>query len=242
MDKSVVIVTGATRGLGLSIAKLLVTNDYFVVGTGRTLSEELREAIESSKGKLVFEKLDLSQGERLHEFVMHIQKEYGFVYGLINNAAVSFDGVLATLHESQIGTQISVNVTNTIILTKYALRSMLLGRRGRIINVSSIAASTGFKGLSVYGASKAALVGFTKSLAREVGSVEITVNVIAPGYMKTQMTAGLNEDQLKSIVRRTPLGRLATADEVAKSVAFLLSTEASVITGIVLTVDAGSSA
>ena len=146
------------------------------------------------------------------------------------------------MHDSQIESLISVNLTGTILLTKYAIRSMLLRREGRVINVSSIIASTGFNGLSVYAATKAALNGFTRSLARELGKAGITVNSVAPGYMQTDMTGALQGEKLESIKRRSPLGRLASVEDAAAAVAWLLSADAAAITGTTLTVDAGSTA
>jgi 3-oxoacyl-[acyl-carrier protein] reductase len=179
---------------------------------------------------------------RLHEFVRQVTTMHGPIYGLINNAALGYDGVLATMHESQIGEMLRVNVEAPILLAKYCSRSMLLQRKGRIVNVSSIIASTGFSGLSVYGASKSALSGLTRSLSRELGKAGITVNTLAPGYMATEMTVGLQGEKLEAIRRRSPLGRLATVEEAASAVAFLLSADASSITGATLTVDAGSTA
>ena len=146
------------------------------------------------------------------------------------------------MHESQIFEIINVNVTGTILLTKYISRSMLRARCGRIINISSIIASTGFNGLSVYAASKAALNGFTKSLSRELGKINITVNAVAPGYMETNMSAGINDKQLDQIRNRSALKRLAETSEVASAVKYLLSDDASAITGTVLTIDAGNTA
>ena len=146
------------------------------------------------------------------------------------------------MHNSEITALLNLNVQAPILLTKYLLRPMLLNQSGRIINISSIIARTGFNGLSVYAASKAALEGFTKSLSREVGKAGITVNCVAPGYMQTEMTNSLQGDKLESIKRRSPLGRLATPDDAAGAVLYLLSEQAATVTGTTITVDAGSTA
>ena len=150
--------------------------------------------------------------------------------------------VLATMHESDISSLLKVNIEAPILLTKYVSRSMLLNRGGRIVNVGSIIGSTGFNGLSVYGATKSALGGFTKSLARELGKSQITVNTLAPGYMETNMTGGLVGDKLEKIKRRSCLGRLANVKDAASMALFLLSEDAEGITGATFTVDAGSTA
>ena len=160
----------------------------------------------------------------------------------MNNAALGRDSVLATQHETEIGELIRVNIEAPILLTKYLVRPMLIERGGRIINVSSIIASTGFSGLSVYGATKAALIGFTRSLAREVGRGGVTVNAVAPGYMETDMTGGLAGEKLAAIRRRSPLGHLAQPLDVAHAVSYLLSDRAANVTGTTLTIDAGSTA
>ncbi len=191
MNGKNVLVTGGTRGLGLALAVRLAREGYRVIATGRELSVELSQAQGGEAGaNIVFEPLDLGQRAGLHGFMGALTKTYGPLYGLVNNAAVAHDGVLATMHESEIEETIAVNVTATILLTKYAVRSMLVAGAGRIVNVSSIIGGTGFNGLSVYGASKAALIGFTRSLARELGRANITVNALAPGYMATRMSAG----------------------------------------------------
>lgn len=146
------------------------------------------------------------------------------------------------MHEKDIDEIIKVNIHAPILLTKYLCRSMLLNQDGRIINVSSIIGSTGFNGLSIYGASKSSLSGFTKSLSRELGKAGITVNSLAPGYMNTDMTKNLDGNKLESIIRRSPLKKLANVDDVASAALFLLSDEASSITGTTITIDAGSTA
>ncbi len=245
MAQPTILVTGATRGLGLAIARRLAREGYRVVGTGRRLSPELEALTREAPvpgGEVHFRPLDLTRREGLHDLVREIQRSFGGLYGLVNNAAVAHEGVLATQHESEILETLAVNVAHTILLTKYALRPMLLARAGRVVNIASIVGFTGFNGLSVYGASKAALIGFTRSLAREVGRAGITVNAVAPGYLATDMSAGLDEAQRATIRRRTPLGRLVTVEEVAGAVAFLCGPEAAGITGTVLTVDGGSTA
>jgi 3-oxoacyl-[acyl-carrier protein] reductase len=225
------------------MAARLKRDGYDVIATGRKPTEALERLIaEEGAGSVQFRALELGNHESFQPFVAALVKEGGPLYGLINNAALGLDGVLATMHDSQITELVNVNVLGTILLTKYAHRSMLARREGRIINVSSIIAHTGFNGLSVYAATKAALQGFTRSLARELGRVNITVNAIAPGYMATDMSSGLDDEKLGAIRRRSPLGRLAETGDVAAMSAFLLSGEAGNITGTTFTVDAGSTA
>lgn len=237
-----IIVTGASKGLGLAICERLLTDGYRVVGISRSKTDDFL-ALENKYIEQLFSiEYDFSNTSDIQNLVRKITKEYGTIYGLINNAALGYDGVLGTMHESQIKELISVNIEAPILLTKYASRSMLMKLQGRIVNIGSIIATTGFNGLSVYGATKASLSGFTRSLAREVGRAKITVNTIAPGYMKTAMTEGLEGDKLESIKRRSPLGQLATVHDVAGTVSYLLSSDAKNITGTTITVDAGSTA
>ena len=237
-----VIVTGGTKGLGLEIVRRLATDGYRVVATARNNSSALEELIEQNENRISYEKLDLSDISSIHDAVNKLVEKYGSIYGLINNAAIAHSGILATMHESQIEELLLVNVTGTVIFTKYALRSMLDRKQGRIVNIASIIASTGFNGLSVYAASKSALLGFTGSLAREVGKAGITVNSISPGYMETEMSSGLNNDQLNQIRRRSPMKALVTTSDVAATVAYFLSKDAQRVTGTGLVVDAGGTA
>ncbi len=238
----IVIITGATRGLGLSLATKACSEGYRVIAVGRTLTGELESLIGTHPGRIHFERFDLSALGQIHDFSTDLVKRFGRPWGLVNNAAVGHDGVLATQHERDISGLIRVNVEAPILLTKYLVRPMLIERCGRIINISSIIASTGFSGLSVYAATKAAMIGFTRSLAREVGKAGITVNAVAPGYMQTDMTSGLGVEKLASIRRRSPLGHLAEPVDVAHAVSYLLSDAAVNVTGTTLTVDAGSTA
>lgn len=239
---NLVVITGCSKGLGLATCNRLLSEGYKIVGISRKLSSEFEKLQNSYKETLFFEAFDLSNIKEIQNLVRKITNTHGNIYGLINNAAVGYDGVLSTMHGSQIKEMIALNVESPIVLTKYVSRSMLMKQEGRIINISSIIASTGFNGLSVYGATKASLIGFTKSLARELGKAKITVNSVAPGYMKTDMTAGLEGEKLESIKRRSPLGTLATVDDVAGAITYLLSDDAKHITGTTITIDAGSTA
>jgi 3-oxoacyl-[acyl-carrier protein] reductase len=237
-----VIITGASKGLGLAISQQAAANGYAVIAIARQLSEPLR-ALQQAYPELVdFHAADLADLDEIPELCKQLIKQYGRPYALINNAAAGHDGVLATMPNSSIDHLMRLNIQAPILLCKYLVRSMLLNRKGRVINISSIIAKTGFNGLSVYAASKAALEGFCHSLAREVGKAGITVNCVAPGYMQTDMTSSLQGDKLKSVKRRSALGKLTTVDDAASMVMYLLSDKASAITGSVITVDAGSTA
>jgi len=240
-----VIVTGGTRGLGLGIARALGGAGYRIIAIARRQSDQLAAAIGDAgggQGSLHFWPFDLTKVGDLANLVKAIRKEFGPVYGLVNNAGIGTSGVLATMQDGQIERLVHLNTVSPIVLTKYVVRAMMVDGGGRIVNISSIVSSTGFGGLSVYGATKASLVGFTRSLAREVGPLGITVNAVAPGFVDTEMTEGMDTTQRGQILRRSPLHRLADIDDVANAVEFLLGDKAKNITGTVLTVDAGSTA
>jgi 3-oxoacyl-[acyl-carrier protein] reductase len=238
--KKVVMVTGARRGLGLAISQRLAADGYKVLAVARSDSAELNALCDGES--VCFESFDLAETDKIHAWVGDLTKRHGRIYGLVNNAAIGADGVLATMHERDIAQSLLVNLQSPIVLTKYVSRSMLLGGAGRIINISSIIGSTGFSGLSVYAATKAGLIGFTKSLSRELGKANITVNCVAPGYLDTDMTRGIAPEKLETIKRRSPSGKLATVESVAASVSFLLGEDGKMITGTTITVDAGSTA
>jgi 3-oxoacyl-[acyl-carrier protein] reductase len=171
-----------------------------------------------------------------------LRKDLGPIYGLVNNAAVGFDGALAIMHNLQIEQLVRLNTLSPIVLSKYVVRFMMADGGGRIVNIASIIGFTGYSGLSVYGATKASMIGFTRSLAREVGRKGVNVNAVAPGFLDTDMTQRLDEAQRQQIARRSALGRLAAIEDVANAVEFLLSDGAQSITGTVVTVDAGNTA
>lgn len=241
-----VIVTGGSRGLGLAIARKLAAAGYCVIGIARRESQEMaaamRQVEREAQGALHFRPFDLAETAGVHDLVKGLRTQFGSIYGLVNNAALGTSGLLATMHNSRIENLVHLNVVSPLILTKYVVRSMMADGGGRIVNVASIVGFTGYKGLSAYAATKASMIGLTRSLAREVGSLGINVNAVAPGFMDTDMTEGLDSKQHGQIVRRSALGRLAEVDDVANSVEFLLGPKARNITGIVLTIDAGSTA
>jgi len=241
-----VIVTGGSRGLGLGIARQLAAADYRVIAIARRgtdeLSSAMREADRHQKDSLVFRSFDLGNLAEIPTLVKSLRKEFGSIYGLVNNAGIGTSGVLATMNDSRIEQLVMLNTMSPLILTKYVVRTMMADGAGRIVNISSIVGFTGYRGLSVYSATKASLVGFTRSLAREVGVMGINVNAIAPGFVDTEMTEGLAGQKRDQIVRRSALNRLADVDDVANAVEFLLSEKSKNITGTVMTVDAGNTA
>jgi 3-oxoacyl-[acyl-carrier protein] reductase len=237
-----VIVTGGSRGLGLGIAEALVAGGFGVTAIARSATAMLDAAIERSAGALRFQAFDLSDIAGLPGLVKTVRREAGPIYGLVNNAGLGTAGVLANMPDGAIERLIRLNVTSPIALSKYVVRSMLTGSGGRIVNMSSVVASTGYNGLSVYSATKASMVGFTKSLAREVGPLGITVNVVAPGFVDTEMTNELTQGHKDQIARRSALKRMAEVADIASAVAYLFSDAAKNITGTVLTVDAGNTA
>ena len=241
-----VLVTGGSRGIGLAISRRLAAAGYNVIAVARRESEELTDAIHDvitqGMGGLRFRAFDLSDVDAIPSFVKGLRDEFGALYGLVNNAGIGTEGLLATMHNTEIEALLRLNVLSPVILTKYVVRQMMADGAGRIINMSSIIASTGYNGLSVYGATKAAATGFTRSLAREVGKLGITVNAIAPGFVDTELTQGLAEDQRKRIAGRSALRRLPETDDVARMVEYLLGDGGRNITGSILTVDAGNTA
>jgi 3-oxoacyl-[acyl-carrier protein] reductase len=238
-----VIVTGGSRGLGLAMVRVLSSAGYNVVAVARQESAELTAAIkEASGGSVHFRACDLAATAGIAGFVKSLRREFGSFHGLVNNAGLGTGGLLASMPDAQIERLVRLNTIAPVILTKYIVRFMMADGGGRVVNVSSIVSFTGFSGLSVYSATKSSLVGFTRSLAREVGKVGITVNAVAPGFVDTEMTESLEGAQRAKIMRRSALGRLVSVEDVANAVEFLLSDKAANITGTVLTVDAGSTA
>jgi 3-oxoacyl-[acyl-carrier protein] reductase len=192
-----------------------------------------------TKDRFQFTAADISDPDAAERFVKEAASRWGRVDVLVNNAGVAREGILGLFGDEQIDQVVDLNLKGTIYVTRAASRAMLARRSGAIVNVSSVVGISGYRGLSVYGATKAALDGLTRSLARELGSRGITVNGVAPGYLTTEMSQGLDAAQLGQITRRTPVGRLGDPEDVARAVLFLTDPANSYITGHVLVVDGG---
>ena len=241
-----VVVTGGSRGIGLAIARRLAAVGYGVIAIARHENEQLAAVIQEQKQqgshRLKFKSFDLANCDDIKDFVKQLHAEFGPIYGLVNNAGIGTSGILTMMPDRLIGDLIHLNTVSPIVLTKYIVRAMMTSGGGRIVNIASIVAFTGYRGLAVYSATKASIIGFTRSLARELGTLSITVNAVAPGFIESEMTETLSGQKREQIVRRSALRRLAEVNDVANAVEFLLSDKARNITGTVMTVDAGSTA
>jgi 3-oxoacyl-[acyl-carrier protein] reductase len=241
-----VIVTGGSRGLGLAMARVLAAAGYRIIALARGATDELtaasRAAADSGRGAIEFRACDLADLAQIAPLVRALRTDFGPLYGLVNNAGLGTSGLLSNMRDQDIQRLIQLNTISPIILSKYVVRSMMAQREGRVINIASVVGFTGYSGLSVYSATKASLLGFTRSLAREVGQLGITVNAIAPGFIATEMTHELDESQRQTISRRSALKRMADPIDVARSVEFLLGDGGRNMTGTTLTVDAGNTA
>lgn len=228
------------------MSRALAAAGYRVIAVARSSSAELTaaagKAADEGRGAIEFRACDLSDLNLIAPLVRGIRADFGPLYGLINNAGLGTSGLLATMSDQQIQRLIQLNTVSPIVVSKYVVRSMMTRREGRIVNIASIVAATGYSGLSVYSATKASLIGFTRSLAREVGPLGITVNALSPGFVDTEMTHELTESQRQKIARRSALNRMPEPIDVANSVAFLLGEGGRNITGTVITIDAGNTA
>ncbi len=238
MVKQVALVTGASRGIGKAIAERLAKDGFFVVGTAT--SDTGAEAIsaylgENGKGL----KLDVANADSVAEVIKTVTDEFGSPTVLVNNAGITRDNLLMRMKDEEWDSIINTNLTSVFRMSKAVLRGMMKAKTGRIINISSVVGATGNAGQANYAAAKAGMVGFTKSMAKEVGSRNITVNTVAPGFIDTDMTRELNDDIKNNLLSSIPLSRLGAPEEIAHTVSFLVSEGAGYITGETIHVNGG---
>lgn len=238
---STVLLSGGSRGLGAAICTALLSDGWNVATFSRKATPWIEQAQHDFSRQFLYQSVDAACSQSLVAFAKATHERFGRVDALINNAAVAVDGVLALANEDDLDRMLDINLKASLVLAKECSRLMLAQRAGVILNISSIIALRGFSGLVGYAATKAGMVGMTRSLARELGERNIRVNAIAPGYLETEMSESLSEAQRQQIIRRTPLGRLGKADDVVPWVRFLLSPESAFVTGQVITIDGGSS-
>jgi 3-oxoacyl-[acyl-carrier protein] reductase len=238
LDGEIALVTGASRGIGAAIAKALLAAGATVVGTATTQAgADGISATLGGKGRGLV--LDVSDDESIQTAMKDLQSREGSPTILVNNAGVTRDNLLMRMKDAEWSDVIATNLTGTYRLCKACLRGMMKARKGRIVNIASVIAIMGNAGQVNYAASKAGMIGFTKSLAREIGSRGITVNVVAPGFIDTDMTKVLTDEQREGMLSQVPLGRLGAADDIANAVLFLASAGGAYITGETLHVNGG---
>jgi len=238
MDKKVALVTGASRGIGRAIAEQLVADGFFVIGSAT--SDGGADSISSylsDNGKGI--KLNVADSDSVAEVIKHIADEYTAPAVLVNNAGITRDNLLMRMKDDEWDDIINTNLTSIFRMSKAVLRGMMKAKTGRIINISSVVGATGNAGQTNYAATKAGMVGFAKSMAKEVGSRNITVNTVAPGFIDTDMTKDLAEEHKKALMSSIALGRLGEPKEIAHAVSFLASESASYITGETIHVNGG---
>ena len=239
MTQRIALVTGASRGIGQAIAKRLANEGYLVIGTAT--SEKGAAAVNDYLQELggAGRVLNVQDAEQINQLFDSIEKEFGNVQVLVNNAGITQDGLLMRMDDNAWERVLDVNLTSVFRTSKRAIKGMMKARQGRIINITSVVAAMGNAGQTNYTASKAGIEGFTRSLAREIGSRQITVNCVAPGFIDTDMTSELDEALIKSMLNTVPLARLGKPEDIAAAVNFLASEEAGYITGTVLDVNGG---
>ena len=239
MKDKIILITGANRGIGHNILKKIATCGYTVIGTSRSKdgADMITDAIKDSNGKGVV--MDVTNQDSINTSINKIKEDYGVIYGLVNNAGITNDNLLMRMSDEQWNSVIETNLTSLYRVTKSVVKDMMKARTGRIVNIGSIVGVMGNAGQSNYSATKSGLLGFTKSLARELSSRNINVNAVSPGFIDTDMTKALSDDQIESLTKNIPLGRIASPDEVSSVVAFLLSDDSSYITGENINVNGG---
>lgn len=242
LQGKIAVVTGGSRGIGRAIAQTLAESGATVVVNYRgnaAAADETVAAIRKADGTAIALQADVGDGAAVERLFKAVLDQYGTIDILVNNAGITRDTLLLRMKEDDFDAVIDTNLRGVYLCTKAVLRPMTKARSGRIINITSVVGLMGNAGQSNYAAAKAGIIGFTRSVAREMASRSITVNAIAPGYIETELTAGLGEQVRAAILEAIPLGRLGTAQDVANLVCFLASDAAAYITGQTLTVDGG---
>jgi len=241
LNGQVAIVTGASRGIGEGILHALAKANATVIGTSTSEkgAEGISRVLADTGAKGAGRVLDVRDAAQCAAFVDKVQEDFGAVAILVNNAGVTRDNLLARMKDEEWDDIQATNLKSVFVLSRAVLRGMMKARAGRIVNVTSVVGFTGNAGQTNYAAAKAGIVGFSKSLAREVGSRNITVNCVAPGFIETDMTRSLAPDQVKKLVENVPLGRLGRVEDVAQAVLFLCSPAAGYITGATVHVNGG---
>lgn len=238
MDKKIALITGASRGIGRAIAEQLVEDGFFVVGTATTeKGAESISAYLAANGKGFM--LDVANSDSIATVIKQIGEQYAAPVVLINNAGITRDNLLMRMKEQEWDAIINTNLTSIFRMSKAVLRGMMKAKGGRIVNISSVVAATGNAGQANYAASKAGMIGFSKSMAKEVGSRNITINTVSPGFIDTDMTKELDDEHKNILLNSIALGRLGDAKEIAHAVSFLVSDGASYITGETIHVNGG---
>ena len=239
-EKAIALVTGASRGIGKAIAQQLVTDGFLVIGTAT--SDNGADAIsaylgDSGKGL----KLNVTDVDSIKDVVSDITKNYGAPIVLVNNAGITRDNLMMRMKDAEWDDIIDTNLSSIFRVSKACLRGMMKAKQGRIVSIASVVGVTGNAGQTNYAASKAGIIGFSKSLAKEIGSRNVTVNVVAPGFIDTDMTKALAEDQKTALLTGIPLAKLGEPEDIAHAVSFLCSERANYITGETLHVNGGMS-
>lgn len=235
------LVTGGSRGIGNAISKELSTNHKVVIGYSNSTEEakKLEESITSNGGHAMSVKIDVSDKNSINKAFEEIEKSYGIVDVLVNNAGITKDNILPRMKDSEWDDVIQTNLTGSYLTTQRAIKNMMKNKWGRIIFISSVVGISGNQGQANYAASKAGLVGLAKSVSKEMGARNITSNVIAPGYIETDMTSFLSEENKENIIEQLSIKRIGKPEDISNVVSFLSSEESEYITGQVISVDGG---
>jgi 3-oxoacyl-[acyl-carrier protein] reductase len=239
--KKTIVISGVSKGLGAALCKKILSKGWIVAGFSRTSNQEIKYLQKKYKKNFFFEKFHVTNKKKIESFIKKAQSK-GKIYGLINNAGIVDEDLIVRQKKEAIKNLIDVNLLGPIYLSSEVIKYLMINGEGRIINISSVVAKSGYKGTAVYSSTKSALEGLTRALSRELGSRNITVNAVAPGFMETNLTKNMSKDKLRQIIRRTPAGRAGKVTDMLGLINFLLSKEASFISGQTILVDGGLSA